>query len=43
MENESRFYRVFINGEERDAIRASSWHAAKRLARSIYHVSCDII
>jgi hypothetical protein len=39
----SRFYRVFINGEERDAIRAGSWNEARRLARALYHVSCDII
>ena len=38
-----RFYRVFINGIERDAIRAASWTAAKRQAKALYHVSCDII
>lgn len=38
-----RFYRVFINGEERDAIRAASWRAAKLEARKLYRVSCDII
>lgn len=39
----NRFYRVFINGEERDAIRASSHAEAKRLARARYRHSCDII
>lgn len=38
-----RFYRVFINGYERDAIRAASWKAAKAEARRLYRVSCDII
>lgn len=40
---QDRFYRVFINGEERDAIRASSWREARKLAKAIYRVSCDII
>lgn len=40
---QDRFYRVFINGEERDAIRASSWREAKRIAKARYRVSCDII
>lgn len=38
-----RFYRVFINGYERDAIRAGSWQEAKREAKRLYRVSCDII
>ncbi len=38
-----RFYRVFINGEERDAIRAGSWLEARRMAKRLYRVSCDII
>lgn len=38
-----RFYRVFINGCERDAIRASSWREAHKLAKARYRVSCDII
>lgn len=38
-----RFFRVFINGEERDAVRATSWQAARAIARARYRVSCDII
>lgn len=38
-----RFYRVFINGIERDAIHASSWREARKLARARHRVSCDII
>lgn len=38
-----RFFRVFINGVERDAIRALSWREAHKLAKSRHRVSCDII
>lgn len=37
------FWRVFINGEERDAIRAPSYAAARKLARSIHGVHVDCI
>lgn len=39
----ARLFRVFINGEERDAIRASSFHAARKAARTLYRVSCTIV
>lgn len=37
------FYRVFINGIESDAIKAGSYAEAKRLAKRLHRVSCDII
>lgn len=37
------FYRVFINGIERDAIKATSYAQAKQAAKALYRVSCDII
>ncbi len=37
------FYRVFINGMECDAIKAASYAEAKRAAKALYRVSCDII
>lgn len=38
-----RFFRVFINGVERDAIHASSWQEARKLAKARHGISCDII
>lgn len=37
------FYRVFINGIEQDAIRADSYTAARKAAKALHRVSCDII
>lgn len=39
----ARWFRVLINGEERDAIHAPSWNAAKAIARRTYGRRCDII
>lgn len=38
-----RWFRVFINREERPAIFADSWQAARAIARRTYRRRCDII
>lgn len=38
-----RAYRVFINGVETAGIYAESYQAAKRAAKRMFRVSCDVI
>jgi hypothetical protein len=38
-----RWFQVFINGEEQDAIAAASYAEARRAAKRLYRISCDVI
>lgn len=38
-----RAYQVFINGTEHAGIYAADYASAKREARKLYRVSCDVI
>lgn len=38
-----RPFRVFINGEEISGLYAASYSEARKAARKLYRVSCDVI
>lgn len=39
----NRWFRVYLNGIERDAIQAPDYVTARRLAKRAYRASCDVI